>query len=318
MGWPFVVLVRSAQCPGVETELARAGWRTDPRMRSSACSTSSRHDRAVLSSSRRPRVARVLADRLEAHREQQVGGHEAARQTLPRQEELVSLRGVPEGLDGSHPAARQVFRSRLDEHARETSAGVLRQDPGGHQQDRVRADGAGGEGQRPGDELRRGVEHEAGRLVVDVGDTPAGAPLQQGRRDPRLLLEGGVPRLRGAGGSDGLELPEDAPTAGVGEVREAVERECSEPATHQRCASAEDGSPEGARRRRAPAAGPDRLPPPDRRCRRRGCGALCAGAGARRRNRRLLRGRCPRRPAGPAACDTPRNGGKTARYAQPL
>ena len=57
---------------------------------------------------------------------------------------------------------------RLDEHAREASAGVLRQDPSRHQQDGVRAHRGRGERQRAGHELRRGVEHEAGRLYVDA------------------------------------------------------------------------------------------------------------------------------------------------------
>ena len=83
----------------------------------------------------------VRPDRLEADREQVVDRKYAA----GRGPLLVA-----EGLDRTHPAAAEVLRHALDEHAAETAAGELAEHPRRHEQNGVRTDRARGKGDRPG------------------------------------------------------------------------------------------------------------------------------------------------------------------------
>src|SRR5215469_5926913 len=102
---------------------------------------------------------------------------------------------VAERLDGLDTPAGKVLGDALDQHPPQAAALELGQDTGGHQQYRVGADRAGGEGDRPRDVERRGVEDVAGWHAVDVGDLPAAAPFEQHRGNPRLLFQGRVTSL---------------------------------------------------------------------------------------------------------------------------
>ncbi len=84
-----------------------------------------------------PGIAQMRPHRLEADRQQVVGGNDAGR---PGPLE------VTERLDGPDPAPGQVLGQALHEDPAQAAPGELGQHVRGHQQDGVRADRAGGEG----------------------------------------------------------------------------------------------------------------------------------------------------------------------------
>ena len=85
-------------------------------------------------------MAVMRPDRLEADGEQVVN-----RQNAGRRGPLL----VPEGLDGPDPAPGEVLRHALNEHAAEAAPGEFTEHPRRHEEHGVRADRAGGKGDRP-------------------------------------------------------------------------------------------------------------------------------------------------------------------------
>ena len=105
------------------------------------------------------------------------------------------------------PWRSEVLDHHLHEHATEAGALVLLEDLGGRELDGVLAKRRRGVGRGAGEAGRRGVEHEAGGLVVDVGHPAARAPLEQDRGDPGLLLGHRRAGTLDPGPLDGVELP---------------------------------------------------------------------------------------------------------------
>ena len=140
---------------------------------------------------------------------------------------------VAERLDRPHAPAGQVLGHALQQHPAQAAALEVGQDVPGHQQDRIRADRRGRERDGPGHVRRWRVQHVAGRHPVDVEDLAAGPPLQQGRRDPRLLLEPGVTGLARPVHRDRIELPEHACPAAHRHIVEVVERDVDGAAAHE-------------------------------------------------------------------------------------
>ncbi len=165
----------------------------------------------------------MRSDRLEADR-QQVLRREDAPGLLPA--------GIPEGLDRLEVPPDQILGHRLDQRPADPLPLVAGQHPRGHQLHRVRRDRTGGEGQRAGHIGGRRVEHKAHRSVVHIGDPPAGAPLQQHRRDPGLLLQLRLPRLDRGLPTHLVQLPEHAGSTRDRKVGKTVQRKRYEPASH--------------------------------------------------------------------------------------
>ena len=93
----------------------------------------------------------------------------------------------------------------------------------GHQQRRIGGDRRRGEGRGPGGIGRRRIHREAGRRAVDVDQLAAGAPLEEGLRNPGLLLQRWIAGGAGALRRDRVEFPEDALSTGVWEIFEGVQ-----------------------------------------------------------------------------------------------
>jgi hypothetical protein len=158
----------------------------------------------------------VRADRLESHREQVIHREHAGRR-LPAP--------VAEGLDGPHPAPGKVLGHGLDQHPADTAARELAEQVSGHEQYRVGAYRAGGEGDRAGHVLGRREKHVPGGHPVDIGDLAAAAPLEQHGRDPGLLLEFRIAAFLGPRPADRVKFPENAFPALRRQVTEIIQRD---------------------------------------------------------------------------------------------
>ena len=95
------------------------------------------HRGAHLQFQAQPREVMVRADCLEPHRQQIVSGQNAGSLRTPQ---------VPEGFDRLDTPAGEVLGHALDQHPAQPAAGELIEDVGGHQQDGIGTDRAGGEG----------------------------------------------------------------------------------------------------------------------------------------------------------------------------
>jgi hypothetical protein len=143
----------------------------------------------------------VRADGLEADRKQVIHRQHAGGRLPPP---------VTEGFDRPDPAPGEILGHRLHQHPADAAAGELAEQMGRHEQHSVGAHRAGGKGYRAGNVLRRREEHVPGRDAVDIGNLAAASPLEQDRRNPRLLLEFRVAVFFGPRPADRPELPEDA------------------------------------------------------------------------------------------------------------
>src|SRR5580693_4050104 len=117
--------------------------------------------------------------------------------------------------------------------AADSPAGELAEQMGAHEQHRVGAHRAGGEGYRAGNVLRRGEQHVSSGYAVDIRDLAAAAPFEQHGRDPRLFLEFWVTAFLGARPADRAKLPEDTSAALRRQVAEIVQRNVDDTTRHR-------------------------------------------------------------------------------------
>ena len=109
---------------------------------------------------------------------------------------------------------------------------VALEDLRGGQLHGVLAQRRGGVGRGAGEVRRGAVEHEPGRLVVDVGDATARSPLQEHVGEPRLLLGDRTRRRARPAPARRGRAPTPGRSGRLGQVREGVHRQSGQASRH--------------------------------------------------------------------------------------